>query len=561
MKILLIYPYFLEQRIHEEEISVPPTGIYYVGAALKARGFEVEVLNWYACRSGSRLIAETLASERPDVIGFSILHANRWGGIEIAATAKKTLPDVCVVFGGIGASYLWELLLNRFPQIDFVVVGEGERNFTALVTALAEGRRSAIPAIPGIASRRDGRAVLREPAEPLSDLDELADPARYFSFQHVSLTRGCPGGCRFCGSPNFWGRRVRFHSSSYFVDQLERLQQKGNRFFFFSDDTFTLRKRSVLEICRQILQRGLNISWQAISRVDTIDEEMLRWMRRAGCIQISYGVESGSQRIRRRLGKDFSQSRIEEAFHMTTRFGILPRAYFIYGCPGESPETIQETIALVRRIRPLAAIFYILDLFPGTGLYEDFIKRSGLTDDIWLNRMEDILYFETDPALSAEQVLSFGKALRTAFYRDLPGFVRSIDLVDDKELGALHADFLSRLAMTFDHGDYARVAEIPEPAQIAEELYQRALSYHPVPRAFLGLGILRQRAGDYAASIRVLREGARRYPGHEELGICLAVSLMNLGEYAQALQHLLPFQGSQKTAAYIEACRRDMREG
>ena len=133
MKILLIYPYCLEARLHEEEVSVPPIGIYYVGAMLKENKYDVEILNWHGVNRTPHLIHETLVKKKPDVIGFSILHANRWGGIEIARIARKINPDVKIVFGGIGATFLWEHLLTHFKEIDFAVLGEGEKPFLQLV--------------------------------------------------------------------------------------------------------------------------------------------------------------------------------------------------------------------------------------------------------------------------------------------------------------------------------------------------------------------------------------------------------------------------------------------
>ena len=118
-------------------------------------------------------------------------------------------------------------------------------------------------------------------------------------------------------------------------------------------------------------------------------------MRKAGCIQISYGVESGSEKIRGRLNKNIDKGEIKKAFELTRKYGILARAYFIYGCPEETWDTIKETLDLIEEIEPLSIIFYILDIFPGTALYEDFIKRTDSNDDVWLERIEDILYFET----------------------------------------------------------------------------------------------------------------------------------------------------------------------
>jgi radical SAM superfamily enzyme YgiQ (UPF0313 family) len=179
-----------------------------------------------------------------------------------------------------------------------------------------------------------------------------------------------------------------------------------------------------------------------------MSEEILSWMRKAGCIQISYGVESGSEKIRASLNKKITTSEIEKAFAITIKYGILARAYFIYGCPGENRETIQKTIDLIEKIRPLVIHFFVLSLFPGTALYAEYKQKFIVTDDAWLNRIEDIKYFETDPQLSRELVTSFGQKLITKFYEQLPAIVDAIELIDKKEFYPLHADFCSRLAMT-----------------------------------------------------------------------------------------------------------------
>lgn len=554
MKILLIYPPFLEERVHEEEIRVLPQGIFFVAALCRQHGHDVEIMNWHDIHRRPQEIRETLERTRPDIIGFSILNANRWGGIDIARIAREIDPAVCIVFGGIGATFLWEHLLTHFTDLDYIVLGEGEVGFLDLVRCLESGRVRDIAAIGGLALRRDGKPVRTPAAESVPSLDALPNPARFFTYQHVSLTRGCPGGCTFCGSPGFWHRRVRFHSAAYFVDQLELLSQNGVRHFFFCDDTFTVNSQKVIEVCRLILARGLEITWQAISRVDMVNEEILYWMRKAGCIQISFGVESGSEEIRRLLNKTFTTAQIERAFALTTRYGILSRAYFIYGCPGESRATIQASIELMRRIKPLGAIFYILDLFPGTALYEVYRRLSGVTDDIWLERIEDLLYFETDPRLNRSQVLSFGRMLRAAFYENLPEFAQSLDLVDRKDLYPLHADFLSRLAMTFDQGDYAAVEAIANKPRLAEFLYRRALTFHPEPRAFLGLGILLQKAGRHDSARDILQEAVHHFPAHDQLNISLGISLMQLGQFEGALDRLRPFRHDRQAARYIVEC-------
>jgi radical SAM superfamily enzyme YgiQ (UPF0313 family) len=554
MKVLIAYPACLEERLHTEDVRVPPLGVYYVAAMLRAHGIPAAILDAHDLRHHPDALRERLAAEAPDLLGISVLQANRWGGIALARLAKALRPGTLTVFGGVGATTLWEHFLRHFPEVDFVVTGEGEETFLEMAQALERGHPEAIPAIPGVAWRRDGRPVRNPDRPPVEDLDRLPDPARYFPFQHVALSRGCPSACRFCGSPGFWGRRVRFHSPGYFVDQLERLARRGVTFFYVSDDTFTLKGRVVREVCRGIIDRGLAISWAAISRVDAVDRDKLTWMRRAGCIQLSYGVESADPRIRAFLGKRLDEEAIAEAFHLTAGCGILPRAYLIYGCPGETDATVDRNLALLRRIRPLAAIFYMLTLFPGTRLYDEFRRRTGVSDDIWLQPVEDLPYCQTDPRLPPETVLEWGRRLREGYHRMLPDIVADLELEALPELRPHHADFLSRLGMTFQQGDYARVAEIPGKARLAETLHRRALDYHPHPRAYLGLALLHQQRRDFAAADAVLADGLRQFGGDEALNLCQAVGRMNQGDFAGALALLEPLAHSPQALACMGEC-------
>jgi anaerobic magnesium-protoporphyrin IX monomethyl ester cyclase len=547
MKILLVYPHCLEDRthrLHAEDVGVTPIGLYYIGALLVENGHDVELLNWYHLNEDHGTIRESLKEKNPDVIGFSIVNANRFGGIEIARIAKEVLPEVTIVFGGIGTTFLWKHLLKHFVEIDYAVLGEGEYTFLELVRCLEGRDAQKIGQIRGIGLRRGKEIASTGQAPVIADLDALPSPARHFTFQHLASSRGCPGNCAFCGSPKFWGRKVRFHSAAYFVDQIEQLVSKGVTFFYISDDTFTMKKDRVIEICQKIIDRGLKITWFAISRVNYVDEDMLFWMRRAGCIQISYGVESGSEKIRASLNKKISVQDIKRAFDLTVRYGILARAYFIYGSPGENAQTIQETIRLINQIRPLNALFYILEIFPGTALYDDFKRKTKISDDIWLNRIEHIKYFETDRHMTPDMVITFGQRLRTEYYSRLPEFADAVSLVDREELYESHADFLSRLGMTFSHGDFASLDAIPGKEAVAGRLYQRSLSFHPNERAYLGLGIIRQKQGRYEESVQELSQAVKMYPENETLAACLCVSYLNLGEHDQARALARRFPGS-----------------
>lgn len=560
MKILLIYPYFIEKRIHDEDIQAPPIGLYSVAAVLKENGYDVEILNWHRIQETPGRIRETLIAKKPDLIGFSVLHANRFGGIEVAREAKALDPGVRIVFGGIGATFLREHLLRHFSEIDYVIRGEGEYTLLSLVRALEMKNSQDLYHIKGLTFRQDERIIETAPPEPIPDPDRLPQPARYFTYNTLSSARGCAWNCRFCGSPRFWGRKVRFRSPADFVEEIELLYHQGIRFFYFADDTFTMKKDRVLEICRLIVDKKMDITWNAIARVHDIDAELLHRMRLAGCVQISYGVESGSEKIRKILNKRITETDIKKAFFLTRRHGLLARAYFIYGSPGESWETIRETINLMNEIKPLSAIFYILDLYPGTDLYARFQKDTRTTDDIWLRPIEGMMYAETDPALTDDLVLAFGQKLRSSFYENLPGYVEDLQLVDHQDLYPFHADFLSRLGLTFSHGDYARVDQIRDRDRIAEKLYQKSLHYAPDHRAYLGLGILQQKNRQYEESIAVLERALGHFPHSVPLHTCLGLSYLNLGDYRAALSHFPEETDSEEIKSYIHICREALRK-
>lgn len=558
MKVLLIYPYPLFDRSQEEDIKPVPIGVYYVGAVLKEEGYEVEVLNWYKIHKTPERIAEVLLEKKPDVIGFSILNANRWGGIEIAEIAKQLDPKIKIIFGGVAATFLWKHFLKHFPQVDFVVIGEGEYAFLNLVKLIEKEAYKKINTVRGIAFRKNGKIMQTKDAPVIQNLDQLPIPAKYFEYQHIVFSRGCPWKCTFCGSPKFWNGKIRFHSPANFVKHLEMLYNKGIKFFYVSDDNFTIKKTKVIEVCKGILDKGLQITWVAISRVSYVDEELLYWMRRAGCIQISYGVESGSTKIRGLLNKKVETEDIKNAFALTVKHGIIPRAYFIYGSPEETWETVQETIDLIHEIKPLICILYILEIYPGTKLYLDFQRKYHVTDDVWLKRMEGICHFDTDSSLSQETVFAFGAKIRAALYEQLDRFVESVDLIDKEELFEGHADFYSRLGMTFSHGDYSQIDAIKDKVGIAERLFRKSLGYYPNQRAYLGLGLLEQNRMAFEEAVEILSSGLKLFPESEELNLCMGINCMNLGDFSRALHHLLKVDDSEEAQYYIEKCRKEL---
>jgi len=555
VKLFLVNPSCLDTRLSEEDALSVPMGLYYIGALLKENRIDTTIINLAVETNPMDTLAGRVAADKPKIIGISVLNATRFGAMEAARTAKSIDPSVTIVFGGPGATFLAEHFLYACPEIDFIVLGEGEFTFLDLATHIMSKNTDPLNHIPGLAFRAEDGIIKTSPRELISDLDILPHPGRYFDAVHISLSRGCPGRCRFCGSPDFWGKGcVRFHSAKWFVDHLEHLVNRGITHFFVSDDTFTMDKRLVIDVCSTIVSRKLNITWSAISRVDFIDEEILFQMRKAGCIQLSFGIESGSETIRKTLGKPVKRERIIRAFQLTNQAGILTRAYFIYGSPGETEQTVQESIDLLLEIKPLSVIFYMLVIFPGTAIYRDLVDRSMVTDDIWHQPIEDIPWFQLDPDLDFNQIKSYGKRLRQSFYGNLEDFASTIKLLDNRELYPCHGDFLSRLAMTFSHGEYAKHPQVLNPGRTARLLYEKALSYHDDPRAFLGLAMLYQKNKDFHKAISILEKGLACFPEIKNLNLCMAVSLMNTGRFKKALTYLEPFRNDPDITQYINAC-------
>ncbi|MBF0301763.1 MAG: B12-binding domain-containing radical SAM protein [Desulfamplus sp.] len=583
MKIFLVNPACLDVRITDDDAMSIPIGLYYIGSLMLDRGVDTRVINLAPIKTPVDYLIELVKSERPDIIGFSVLNANRNCAIDAAIAVKKLNPKISIVFGGAAPTFIPEYFFRICPALDYIVKGEGEETFIELLS-FHLGKLN-IKEIKGLIFRDNGSIVENSVRPLISNLDSLPHPAKYFAFQHISLSRGCPGRCTFCGSPDFWGRgKVRFHSANWFVDEMELLVKRGISHFFVSDDTFTMKKKLVIDVCQQIIARFINqdikITWAAISRVDFIDEEILMFMRKAGCIQISFGVESGSEEIRKTLGKPFKNETIIRAFKLTASFGILPRAYFIYGAPGESEHSINQSVDLIEQIEPLSMVSYMLVIFPGTALYSSY----GADDIIWEQRIEDIPWFEIDPNLNFDQVKKFGASLRSAFYSNVHHFALNVRLVDNQELYPYHADFLSRLAMTFSHGDYSVSSNtnqsVDKASQLqksdiynskvkhqdttAKALYERALSYYPDSRAYLGLAMLMQKQRDFQGSVAVIKEAFENIldinsdtnsPTKRQLTLCMAVSLMNMAKFREALELIAPFSHYDEIKPYIHACQ------
>lgn len=420
MRVLLIRPPYTRLK-GVGQAPYFPLGLGYVAAVLRDNGHEAKIYHaendrsrgeasateadvGFDFRSNShrryldairdddhpvwREVAETLREFRPDVVGISVLSVEVASALKLSRISKRLNKKCFVVWGGLHPTFLPEdCLLN--PEVDAVIRGEGEYPMLDLCRALESG--SPVAGI-GNLSHRDGGQVVNNPVRaPIPDIDAVPFPAResvlypesfdFKSFGSMIISRGCPFRCSFCSSRNFWDKKLRSRSPENFVSEIVALQKAyGTKYFMFWDDSFTINRKIVLRYCQAIIDAGLKINWKTATRADLLDEELLRTMRRAGCVKLEIGVESGSDRVKKLIHKDVTNDQVKRAFAMIDAAGIGAGAFFMAGFPEETLEDLDQTFALMRELEATELTFNIFDPMPGSAEYEKCI-RLGLVPE------------------------------------------------------------------------------------------------------------------------------------------------------------------------------------
>lgn len=359
-----------------------PLGLLSLHAQATRAGHDVRLANL----SGLpwRDVEAVVGQSDAEVVGLSVFTANRRGAAAVAALVKATRPAATVVAGGPFATVFPRELLERCAAIDAVAIGEGEATFAELLAALEAGRPAR--GLAGLAWREGGVVVLGPPRERIADLDRLASPVEHFPSPTLVTTRGCASRCSFCASRALWGRRVTSHSVAAVLDMLERLVRgHGLRAIALKDEVFTARRRRVLALCDGIRRRGLRFLWSCDTRADRVDDEGLRAMRLAGCQMVSLGVESGSPAVLRGLRKRVSPQQVLDATAAAKRVGLEVRFFMMWGCRGETPEALAESLELAQRARPTSVVFTPLAIAPGTEEHERYVEDRGLPRDFYFD--------------------------------------------------------------------------------------------------------------------------------------------------------------------------------
>ncbi len=276
-------------------------------------------------------------------------------------------------------------MLKHYEAFDTVALGEGEATFMEIIERLEQGRP--VEDVPGTVWRDQNGEIHFASARPrIKQLDTLASIHDAFSFPILITSRGCPFQCTFCGSESQWGHRVTMHSVAYTLDEIAHLVlNKGERSLSIKDDTFTASRKRTLEICRALQEKKWPFVWSCNTRATSLDEEVLRAMRMAGCEMIGLGVESGSPVVLENIKKKVLPEKVLEVTHLARKYGIRVMHYMMMGNRGETIETFQQSVQLLHDARPHQYQFMMLTVVPGTREYEVFIREKELSPDLFFS--------------------------------------------------------------------------------------------------------------------------------------------------------------------------------
>jgi radical SAM superfamily enzyme YgiQ (UPF0313 family) len=438
MKILLIDPPFY--RIFGFYNRYFPIGVSTVGTALKAAGHTVLVydadcndnptgmdytrlpekyrqyLNSFRDESNSIWIEvkKTIKDFEPDIVGISIWTTFAASALQIARICKEVKPSCTVIMGGPHASVKAEEMLKISPYVDYVVRGEGEITVSELIQHL-EDNNGNLSAIVGLSYRENGIIRHTPPRENTKDLDKFPFPDRTLLINESKYTsedmglimtsRGCPYGCTYCATDT---RRVSYRSIENVLKEIRLVKERyGTTQFSFKDDSFTVNRKRVEELCDRLINEKFNINWECNTRVNLVTEDLLYKMKKAGCNSIKVGIESGSERVLKEMNKGITLNQVRNAAKLFKKVGIHWTGYFMMGVPNETVEDVYRTLDFMYEVKPDFASIGVYEPFPGTPMFMDGIQRGLVKQEMSLKDFFNTLpnhYYKINPKQQVDTI-------------------------------------------------------------------------------------------------------------------------------------------------------------
>jgi len=372
----------------ERELHVP-LGSLYLTRALEDTGFAVDFRDYQTVQSDSPfdmdVFLEFLSDPGP-VIGLSCM-ANLLPFTVLALKAlRERYPDRKLILGGVGSKSVEEQLLTRFPWIDIICRSEGERTAPHLLKTLQDG--GSLDAVDGVSFRRTDGSVQHNPnRERIEDLDGIPFPAfdkvdlkRYAGYGMMT-SRGCPYPCTFCSVAPVWDLISYSRGAKNIVDEMEFLHREaGVDLFLFQDEFFVSGKQQVMDFCRELASRSIDVQWKAFGRVNLVDDEMMRAMAENGCLELRFGIESGSDRILELIKKRFTAAEVLEVVPKAIEYFPRVDTFYVWGFPFETMEDFNQTLFQMVSFRMMGARILpsLLSLLPQTELYREWSQKVEL---------------------------------------------------------------------------------------------------------------------------------------------------------------------------------------
>lgn len=424
-EVLLINPPWLSKDTniwHGIKAAMPPLGILSIASYLEQEGVVVRVIDAHVERLGAAELRQRILDLNPRIVGITMMTATCVAAHQIAKLAREALPEALIVVGGVHAEAMPDETL-RNAAVDLVVRGDGELALRRLV------RGESPASIRGLSCREGGRIVHTPPAELVMDLDSLPFPAyhlvpmdRYYpaigAYRQLPainmlMTRGCPGKCTFCNSAE---TVLRSRSAESVVEEIVRLKDRyGIREIQFYDDTFTVNRRNVLRFCEIMEARRVGVTFTAFVRTDCFGRDMAFALKRAGCHQVMFGIESGDDEILKNIRKPISRERTAQAVAMAREAGLEIRTTFIFGNMGETMDTMRRTLEYTLELDPDLALFNVNTPYPGTQLFQWAKQHGHLVTEDW-NEYELSSFLLRLPTVSGQEVLDFYAHAHRTFY-------------------------------------------------------------------------------------------------------------------------------------------------
>ncbi len=408
MNILFIVPpekHYIEsyvtKKLDKRREFRQKLGILYVAGYLKKfGGHNPEIIDSLADGLNKDDLREIIKKKKPDIVGFSVLTFNLLDCLDVARIIRDVSPITKICFGGFHPTIYPKETLN-FPEVDFIVFGEGEITFNELINLIAkkcvEDLDTKLSSIEGLGwkNNKNGLTIINPARKAVANLDELAMPAHDLidlkkytvvlandaKVASIQTSRGCPSKCTFC---DIRLTRYRYRSAENVLSEIKYLRSRGINEYFIIDDTFTINRKRIFKLCNLLIDENLGIKFKISSRIDRVDNEMLNILKKAGCYRIHYGIESGSQRLLDYLEKGITLEQIRLAINNTKKAGIEVFAYLMIGIPTETVDDIKKTMDLVLELKPAHVNYSICTPFPKTVLYERSLVQGSSSEDYWL---------------------------------------------------------------------------------------------------------------------------------------------------------------------------------